>query len=40
MIGAATGKEVAYELAEPQAFRDDFIVEGGLPCGAPTTLPL
>ena len=30
-IGAAIGKEVAYEPAEPQAFRDNLIAERGLP---------
>jgi uncharacterized protein YbjT (DUF2867 family) len=30
-IGAAIGKEVAYEPAEPQAYRDDLIAERGLP---------
>ena len=30
-IGAAIGKEVAYEAAEPQAFRDGLISERGLP---------
>jgi len=30
-IGAAIGKEVAYEPAQPQAFCDSFIAERGLP---------
>ena len=30
-IGAAIGKEVAYEPAEPQAFRDELVAERGLP---------
>ena len=30
-IGAAIGKKVAYEAAEPQAFRDNLIAERGLP---------
>lgn len=30
-IGAAIGKEVAYEPAEPEAFRDNLIAERGLP---------
>jgi uncharacterized protein YbjT (DUF2867 family) len=30
-IGAAIGKEVAYEPAEPHAFRGDLIAERGLP---------
>jgi hypothetical protein len=30
-IGAAIGKEVAYEPAEPQAFRDALVAERGLP---------
>jgi uncharacterized protein YbjT (DUF2867 family) len=30
-IGSAIGKEVAYEPAEPHAFRDDLIAERGLP---------
>lgn len=30
-IGAVIGKEVAYEPAEPRAFRDDLISERGLP---------
>ena len=31
MIGAAIGKEVVYEPAEPQAFRDALVAERGLP---------
>ena len=31
VIGAAIGKEVAYEAAEPRAFRDDLVAERGLP---------
>ena len=30
-IGAAIGKEVAYEAAEPQAFRENLLAERGLP---------
>jgi uncharacterized protein YbjT (DUF2867 family) len=30
-IGAAIGKEVVYEPAEPQAFRDDLVAELGVP---------
>lgn len=30
-IGAAVGKEVADEPAEPEAFRDDLVAERGLP---------
>ena len=30
-IGAAIGKEVAYEAEEPQAFCDEFLAEHGLP---------
>lgn len=30
-IGVVIGKEVAYEPAEPQAFRDDLIARRGLP---------
>ncbi len=30
-IGTAIGKEVAYEPAEPQAFRDELVAERGLP---------
>jgi uncharacterized protein YbjT (DUF2867 family) len=30
-IGATIGKEVAYEPAEPRAFRDDLVAERGLP---------
>jgi uncharacterized protein YbjT (DUF2867 family) len=30
-IGAAIGKEVAYEPAEPRAFRDNLLAERGLP---------
>jgi uncharacterized protein YbjT (DUF2867 family) len=30
-IGAAIGKQVAYEPAEPRAFRDDLLSERGLP---------
>jgi uncharacterized protein YbjT (DUF2867 family) len=30
-IGTAIGKEVVYEPAEPQAFRDEFLAERGLP---------
>ena len=31
MIGAAIGKEVAYEAADPHAFRDGLVAERGLP---------
>ena len=30
-IGAAIGKEVAYEPADPEAFRDALVAERGLP---------
>ena len=38
-IGAAIGKKVAYEAAEPQAFRETSSPSAACPGGAPTNLP-
>jgi uncharacterized protein YbjT (DUF2867 family) len=39
-IGVAIGKEVAYEAAEPRAFRDDSSPSAVCPAGVPTNSPL